>query len=190
MRMFPFLLQNPAPLIFASLHTLPLCLSRSTDGAHTLRPSFSLTCPPRSLLHHYLQPTTPYHLILLRSNRFLVRCVIALHPPYTPFSQSFLVYLPLLASRSLVFCFLLPTVITQTFFCSSHFRDTIPPSRFCSNTATPSRYYTWNVPKFPRVCPPNRPYPTDAPLAAPGSRHEADRVYPPHDVAIVYPPKP
>ena len=32
MRMSPFLLRNPALLIFTSLHTLPLCLLRLTDG--------------------------------------------------------------------------------------------------------------------------------------------------------------
>jgi len=60
MRMFPFLFQNPAPLIFASLHTLPLCLSRPTDSVHILRPSFSpsLVIPSRNLPHSYIQLTT------------------------------------------------------------------------------------------------------------------------------------
>lgn len=58
MRIFPPLLRNPAPLIFTSLHTLPLRLLRPTGGARILRLSFPLTHPPRSLLHPYIQPAT------------------------------------------------------------------------------------------------------------------------------------
>jgi hypothetical protein len=59
-RMFPFSLQNPALLIFASLHTLPLCLFRLTGGVHTVRVSFSLSPSPspRNLLRPHTQSTT------------------------------------------------------------------------------------------------------------------------------------
>jgi len=153
--MFPFLLQNPAPLIFASLHTLPLCLSRSTDGAHTLRPSFSPTCPPRSLLHHYLQPTTPYHLILLRSNRFA-----------SPVHSLFAVVSRVSPTSSITFtCFLfssphlrsLTAVITQTFFCSSHFRDTIPPFPFLFQHRHPLQVLYLERPKIPESVSPEPP---------------------------------
>jgi len=49
MRIFPFLLQNPTLLIFASLHTPSLCLLRFTDSVNILRPSFPLTHPTASL---------------------------------------------------------------------------------------------------------------------------------------------
>jgi len=89
MRMFPFLLQNPAPLIFASLHPLPLCLSRSTDRVHILRlssPSLSRSPSPKLTASLYTTDH-PYHPILTLRNDLLVRCVIAFaiqNPAYPP----------------------------------------------------------------------------------------------------------
>jgi len=143
MRVFPFLLQNPTPLIFASLHNFPLCLLRPTDSVCILQLSFSLARPPRNLLHPYIQPTTSYYPILIFRNGFLVRCVIAL-AIRTCITLPHIFRTFLFRGRSSCVSHLQrhihlpsfsspdphlrpPTALkTETFLCSSHFYKAVP----------------------------------------------------------------
>ena len=139
MRIFPLLLRNPAPLIFTSLHTLPLRPLRPTGDARILRLSFPLAYPPRNLLHLYIQPATRTVIFLnillsdLLSLLLFMTCIFR----NASFLQLFLVYLSLLLHHilSLPFLFLIPrsstTVKKETFLCSSHLHRAVPSvSRF------------------------------------------------------------
>ena len=176
MRMFPFLLQIPALLIFASLHTLPLCLLRSTDRVRT--PDFRSLSPilpePYCIpIYNQLPHSIPYRSFVMAFLSDLLSLLlfrICIIIPFTASSAHFLfavvprAFLSPLASHSLAFHFFSvfdprPQLKQKrSFIHHASTRWFLPHPASVSNTAALSTLYLGNT-SVPNAALPTPPIP-------------------------------